>query len=124
LALVTAAPEQQVDTAAVLGRAREAVAAAWDYYRQQAAGSWAPRYLAGRGLDPTLAGYAPTGWTKLVGHLHGQGFTDLELLAAGLARTGNRAHRTGHRPGGFDPPGCPPAGAANRSTPTLPAPAG
>ena len=90
MALVTAAPEQQVDTAAVLGRAREAVAAAWDYYRQQAAGSWAPRYLAGRGLDPTLAGYAPTGWTKLVGHLHGQGFTDLELLAASLARTGNR----------------------------------
>jgi len=38
LALVTAAPEQQVDTAAVLGRAREAVAAACDYYRQQAVG--------------------------------------------------------------------------------------
>ena len=40
--------------------------------------------------NPTLAGYAPTGWTRLVDHLRTQGFTDTELLAAGLARTGNR----------------------------------
>ena len=49
--LVTVAPDPEVDTAA-LGRAREAVAAAWDYYRQQAARSWVPAYLTGRGLDP------------------------------------------------------------------------
>ena len=87
--LVTVAPDPEVDTAA-LGRAREAVAAAWDYYRQQAARSWVPGYLTGRGLDPALAGYAPAGWTRLVDHLRTQGFTDTELLAAGLARTGNR----------------------------------
>jgi DNA primase len=89
LSLDTSAPEQ-IDTAGPLGRARGAVAAAWTYYRQQAARSWAPQYLIGRGLDPALAGYAPAGWTKLVDHLQAQGFTSTELLAAGLARTGNR----------------------------------
>jgi hypothetical protein len=86
--LVTVAPDPEVDTAA-LDRAREAVAAAWDFYRQQAARSWVPGYLTGRGLDPGIAGYAPAGWTRLVDHLRTQGFTDTEMLAAGLARTGN-----------------------------------
>ena len=62
----------ELDTAA-LDRAREAVAAAWDYYRQQAARSWVPGYLTGRGLDPALAGYAPAGWTRLVDHLRTAG---------------------------------------------------
>jgi len=87
-AVVTVIPDPEVLTAA-LDRARAAVVAAWDFYRQQAARSWVPGYLAGRGLDPGIAGYAPTGWTRLVDHLRTQGFTDTEMLAAGLARTGN-----------------------------------
>nr|WP_240189380.1 toprim domain-containing protein [Nakamurella flavida] len=71
-------------------RARAAVIAAWDYYRQLAPRSWVPAYVAGRGLDPSGIGYAPGGWTRTLDHLLAAGFTDTELLAAGLARITSR----------------------------------
>ena len=89
--LLTAAPEQQVDTTAAVDRAREAVAAAWDNTGNERPRPGHRGHLTGRGLDPDLAGYAPAARTTLVDHLHAEGFGDGELLAAGLARTGNRA---------------------------------
>ena len=47
-------------------------------------------YLADRRLDTLTAGYAPSG-DRLIRHLHQLGYTDGELLAAGLARTGAAA---------------------------------
>jgi DNA primase catalytic core len=81
-----------IEQAAVRARAHVAVAAAWDFYRQQAPRSWAPGYLAGRGLDTGAGdlGYAPAGWTALVEHLRAAGHSDTDLLAAGLARTSRR----------------------------------
>ena len=51
----------------------------------------AREFLAQRGFDRGAAltygcGYAPDGWDLLTRHLRGQGFTDAELVAAGLAR--------------------------------------
>ncbi|MFI5843888.1 toprim domain-containing protein [Catenuloplanes sp. NPDC051500] len=56
------------------------------------------RYLNSRGIiaatahqPPWTLGYAPRGWTALRDHLHGLGYTDDELLTAGLvsrSRTG------------------------------------
>ena len=66
---------------------------ALEFYQDRYRGSWAQPYLAGRfGADITddphvRPGYAPAGWTSLVTHLHRQGVTDDELLAAGLAVT-------------------------------------
>jgi len=67
------------------------------FYRQQLHRAPAPRrYLQSRGFDafvrpgagaPWYVGYAPPGWTSLVDHLTGRGFTHQELLAAGLATT-------------------------------------
>jgi DNA primase catalytic core len=80
-------------------------AAAADYFAAQYPDSWAPGYLRQRlgadGLDslagtaPRL-GYAPPGWTGLTEHLRGAGFTDDEILTAGLgtrARTGRVVDR-------------------------------
>jgi DNA primase len=52
-------------------------------------------FLAGRGFElagtePFGVGYAPAEWDALTRHLRGQGFTDEELLAAGLASPGRR----------------------------------
>lgn len=76
--------------AAALTRARAAVAAAWDYYRELAPRSWVPAYVTARGLDPVEFGYAPPGWTRTLEHLRAARFTDEELLAAGLARPTSR----------------------------------
>jgi DNA primase len=54
------------------------------------------RFLAERGFDQAAAqtygvGYAPKGWDSLVTHLRGKGFSQAELITAGLAgqsRTG------------------------------------
>jgi DNA primase len=93
---------------ASLARVVEAHQAAADYYAdtlasRHGAGPW--QYLVDRGLGPVVTGaltqsdaddagwvvgYAPPGWTALVGELRGQGFTDAELLAAGLAITTRR----------------------------------
>ncbi|OHV56283.1 MULTISPECIES: toprim domain-containing protein [Frankia] len=66
----------------------------------------AGRMLAERGLadvasDPRwMVGYAPPGWTGLVDQLHALGFTEQELLDAGLAartRRGTLVDRFRHR---------------------------
>ena len=75
------------DRPATADRLRDIVAMAADFFTAAAPGSWVPDYIAGRGLDPNLFGYAPAGWTTLVDHLRGNGVTDPEMLAAGLART-------------------------------------
>lgn len=67
--------------------------AAIAFFRQALAGSTAGEearaYVARRGLDaPTVEafelGFAPEGWEHLCGFLRGKGFTDAELLQAGL----------------------------------------
>ncbi len=55
----------------------------------------ARRFLGERGFDAGAAahfgvGYAPRGWSGLITALHAEGFTDEELLAAGLVSAGQR----------------------------------
>lgn len=52
-------------------------------------------FLAGRGFDQAAAvtfgvGYAPRGWDGLAKHLAAQGYTQEEMLSAGLLSQGNR----------------------------------
>ena len=80
-------------------RLREALEAAIAWYREvllqarQAEGARA--YLAERGMtDATLeqftVGYAPNTWEAMTKRLRGKGFTDAELIGAGLASPSNR----------------------------------
>lgn len=59
------------------------------WYLSNASSSWVPRYLAGRGLSAALespfrAGYAPPGWTTTTDMLRRKGWSDADLLAAGV----------------------------------------
>jgi DNA primase catalytic core len=72
--------------AAVFARLYAANTAALQYYRDQAPTSWVPDYITDRGLDPDLFGYAPNKYTALSDHLRQAGYTDTELVAAGLAK--------------------------------------
>jgi DNA primase len=75
--------------------------AAADYYAERLGGSDAAparAFLAERGFE--LAdiqrfgvGYSPRAWEDLTRHLRGRGFTDSELITAGLSREGNRGTR-------------------------------
>jgi len=64
--------------------------AAMAYFGEHYPGSWAPAYLSERlgrsDLNTTVerVGYAPRGWTTLTEHLRGEGFTDDDILGAGL----------------------------------------
>jgi len=65
------------------------------FFRSQMPGSWAPDYLAGRGLSSAvqehwLAGHAPAAWDALTRHLQSAGFPDTLLEAAGVARRSRR----------------------------------
>ena len=79
-------------------RLLEANQAAAQYYREQLATPGARvgrELLAGRGFDQAAAekfriGYAPDGWDHLVRLLLTRGFTERELLTAGLASQGQR----------------------------------
>lgn len=79
-------------------RCAAANAAAADYYRAQLDSPEASRAIAllnRRHLDGTQAaafavGYAPNGWDRLTRLLRSRGYTDKELLEAGLARNGSR----------------------------------
>jgi len=70
-------------------------AAANEFYRARILSEpRALRYLRTRGIvaatahtPPWTLGYAPRGWTHLRDHLRGTGYTDDELLAAGLVTT-------------------------------------
>ena len=111
----------RADTAATLGRAEttdatrspvvadrdpalvQVIAAAGRSCQSQLMGSWVPGYLASRSLDAALLptspwkiGYAPASWTALVNHLRGQGFTDADILTAGLVVNGRNGQLRDH----------------------------
>ena len=75
--------------------------AAADFYAERLGGSDAAparAFLAERGFE--LAdiqrfgvGYSPKAWEDLTRHLRGRGFTDSDLITAGLSREGNRGTR-------------------------------
>ena len=79
-------------------RVLEANKAAADFYRAQfSTPDAAPgrELLLGRGFDdaacePFGIGWAPKGWSALTNHLKSLGFTDDELVVAGLATKGER----------------------------------
>jgi DNA primase len=76
----------------------EAHRVAAQFYQEQLASAEAEigrRFLAGRGFDQAAAehfavGYAPAGWDHLVRYLRGKGFSDKELITAGLASESRR----------------------------------
>ena len=75
--------------------------AAAEFYAERLGGSDAAparAFLAERGFELADAqrfgvGYSPKAWEDLTRHLRGRGFTDSELIAAGLSREGNRGTR-------------------------------
>ena len=71
-------------------RVRAALAAAWRYYTLPRLAEKAAAYLADRGIDVgelgDVAGHTPYNPDQLVAHLRKRGFTDDELVDAGLAR--------------------------------------
>ena len=89
---------KRVEGGSERARLLEANQAAAQYYREQLGSPGARvgrELLAGRGFDQGAAdrfrlGYAPEGWDHLVRHLHTRGFTDKELMTAGLASQGQR----------------------------------
>ncbi|MET9556689.1 DNA primase [Streptomyces sp. NPDC006645] len=76
----------------------EAHKAAADFYAEQLGGEEAEigrKFLAERGFDQSAAehfgvGYSPAGWDHLTRFLRGKGFSDKELLLAGLSQDGRR----------------------------------
>jgi DNA primase len=79
-------------------RLLDAHRAAAEFYAEQLQGPGAAiarAFLSERGFERADAerfgvGYAPAAWEELTRHLRGRGFTDAELIAAGLAREGRR----------------------------------
>ena len=75
--------------------------AAAEFYAERLGGSDAAparAFLAERGfgladIQRFGVGYSPKAWEDLTRHLRGRGFTDGELITAGLAREGNRGPR-------------------------------
>ena len=75
--------------------------AAAEFYAERLGGSDAAparAFLAERGFELTDVqrfgvGYSPKAWEDLTRHLRGRGFTDSELITAGLSREGNRGTR-------------------------------
>jgi DNA primase len=75
--------------------ANEAAAAYFRSLLATQAGAPALRYLESRGIDEATAakfmlGYSLDGWENCRDHLRGRGFSDRELLAAGLCVQGER----------------------------------
>jgi DNA primase len=75
--------------------------AAAEFYAErlgEADAEHARKFLSERGFETKDAerfgvGYSPKAWEDLTRHLRGRGFTDAELITAGLAREGNRGAR-------------------------------
>ena len=75
--------------------------AAAEFYAERLGGSDAAHaraFLAERGFELADVqrfgvGYSPKAWEDLTRHLRGRGFTDADLISAGLAREGNRGPR-------------------------------
>jgi len=86
--------ERRPEEEAARDRLREANEAAARFYHRtllsNEAGQEARRYLEERGLDLNTIqefqlGYSPSGWDSLCQHLREHGYSDEELMAAGLA---------------------------------------
>jgi DNA primase len=75
-----------VGTTPTVRRIFAANEAAFQYWRWHATrpGEWTHDYLVRRGLPDLAAGYAPTGWARLAPTLLKRGFTEADLLGAGL----------------------------------------
>lgn len=74
--------DRDSNTAALIHAHRDAET----FYRHHLPGTWAQAHLQQRHLEAGLrAGYAPAGWTGLTTHLRQLGYTDTQLLDAGLA---------------------------------------
>ncbi len=78
-----------------LQAACEAAAAWFEERLQSSEGAAARTYLEGRGLKPAAwkrhrLGYAPDDWRKTLNHLKEQGFTQAEILEAGLAKESDK----------------------------------
>ncbi|HVV74755.1 MAG TPA: DNA primase [Mycobacteriales bacterium] len=79
-------------------RLLDAHIAAQEFFRSSLIGpeaAIARAFLTERGFDEAAwerfgVGYAPNGWDNTVNHLRRKGFTDAELLAAGIASQGQR----------------------------------
>jgi DNA primase len=79
----------------------EAHRAAAEFYAERLSGpdaGHARKFLSERGFDIADAerfgvGYSPKAWQELARHLRGRGFTDAELVTAGLAVQGQRGPR-------------------------------
>ncbi|MDQ2813664.1 MAG: DNA primase [Actinomycetota bacterium] len=75
--------------------------AAAEFYAEQLrtpGAEHARKFLSERGfelldVDRFGVGYSPKAWEDLTRHLRGRGFSDADLIAAGLAREGNRGTR-------------------------------
>jgi DNA primase len=75
--------------------------AAAEFYAERLHGpdaEHAREFLAERGFEEKDAerfgvGFSPKAWEDLTRHLRGRGFTDAELITAGLSREGNRGAR-------------------------------
>jgi len=82
-------------------RLTDAHRAAAEFYTERLGGSDAEparAFLAERGFELSDierfgVGYSPKAWEDLTRHLRGRGFTDGELITAGLAREGQRGPR-------------------------------
>ena len=87
--------QEQRETHDRLLRANEAAAVYFQAALAGPDGAAARRYLDQRGLDAETRttwqlGYAPEGWRGLLEHLQGRGFSEDDLLEAGLAVRGDR----------------------------------
>jgi DNA primase len=78
-----------------------ALRAAERFYLDHLEDTWAPSYLAGRGLSRAAIkrwriGYAAADWTALTTHLRRQGYGDDTIQAAGLAHPSSRGALIDH----------------------------
>ncbi|MEV5504958.1 DNA primase [Streptomyces orinoci] len=88
-------PGRQQGERTRLVEAHKAAARFYAEQLQSAEAEIARAFLAGRGFDQAAAehfgvGYSPAGWDHLTRFLRGRGFTDKELVLAGLSQEGRR----------------------------------
>lgn len=97
MSLPKASPEavEEYDHRKRLQAACEAAAAYFEERLRASEGAGARTYLQGRGLSASSwsryrLGYAPDDWRRTRAHLHECGFTDAELLEAGLIKESDK----------------------------------
>ena len=97
MSLPKASPEavEEYDHRKRLQAACEAAAAYFEERLRSSEGAGTRAYLEGRGLSASSwsryqLGYAPDDWRRTRAHLHEQGFSDAELLEAGLIKESDK----------------------------------